>query len=99
LTITFGGIQDITVSADTYKVFRIDFSSNNLSMNVNIPTTSNTSIQNTMEMGISGQTYLEYGTCRQIESNIQINSSSKIGDLKTSYSLSAQMQLVQHITP
>lgn len=99
MTITFRGIQDITVPAGTYKVFRIDFSSNNLSMNLTIPTTSNTSIQSTMEMSISGQTYLEYRTCRQIESDTQINSSYQIGDLKTSYSLSSQMVLVQHITP
>ena len=102
MTITFGGIQDLTVPAGTYKVFRIDVSSNNLSMKINIPTTTNTSIQNTMKINISGQIYIEYGTCRRIESNmqmIQMTSSSQEVGASATISTSVQTTLVQHIKP
>ena len=99
LTVTFVGIQDMTVPAGTYRVFRIDFSSNNIRINITIPTPYNTSIQNTVEMSLSGQTYLEYGTCRQIKYSIQINSSSKMRDSEIRCSISSQMILVKHIAP
>lgn len=99
LTVTFVGIQDMTVPAGTYRVFRIDFSSNNISINITIPTPYNTSIQSTVEMSLSGQTYLEYGTCRQIKQTMQMQCSSQIGDSKISYSISSQMILVKHMAP
>ena len=40
LTIKFNGVEDLTVPAGTYKVFRIDIASNNLKMNLNLPGTN-----------------------------------------------------------
>ncbi|MDH5376663.1 MAG: DUF3108 domain-containing protein, partial [Candidatus Bathyarchaeota archaeon] len=98
LTVTFGGIQDITVPAGTYEVFKIDFSSNNLSMNLNVPpNATGTNIFTTMNMSISGQKYLEYKTCREIESNIEMTHSYQIGELNVYCNCSSQTKLVQHL--
>lgn len=98
LTVTFGGIQDITVPAGTYKVFKIDFSSNNLSMNLNVPpNATGTNIPTTINMSISGQKYLEYQTCREIESNIEMTHSYQIGELNYYCNGSSQTKLMQHL--
>jgi len=98
LTVTFGGIQDITVPAGTYEVFKIDFSSNNLSMSVNFPTNATgTNIPTTINMSISGQKYLEYKTCREIESKIEMTHSYLIGELNYYCNGSSQTKLVQHL--
>ena len=62
MTVTFAAIQDLTVPAGTYKVFRIDFSANE---NQGSPLTSSLLLDN-IQMQISGQSYLEYGTCKQM---------------------------------
>jgi len=103
LTLTFGAIQEIKVPAGEYKVFRIDVSSSNLNSYVKIPGTSSlpgspgaATISNIV-MSISGQMYLEYGTCRQIESNMQFNISVQTKILNTETSYSSHMMLTQHI--
>ena len=63
LTVTFKDIQDLTVQAGTYKVFRIDFSTNAQG--------SQSSLGN-LNLDLAGQSYLEYGTCKQIQSNLQL---------------------------
>jgi hypothetical protein len=98
LTLTFGGIQEITVPAGTYEVFKIDFSSNNLSMNPNIPANiTDMNVLTTMNISISGQKYLEYKTCREIESNMEMTNSYQIGELNNYFNCSLQTQLVQHL--
>ena len=98
LTVTFGGIQDITVPAGTYEVFKIDFSSNNLSMNLNFPpNATGTNVPTTLNMSISGQKYLEYKTCREIESNIEMTHSYEVGELNVYCNCSSQTKLVQHL--
>jgi hypothetical protein len=98
LTVTFGGIQDITVPAGTYEVFKIDFSSNNLSMSLNFPANATgTNVPTTLNMSISGQKYLEYKTCREIESNIEMTHSYQVGELNFYCSCSSQRKLVEHL--
>ena len=77
MTVTFAAIQDLKVAAGTYKVFRMDFSEN---AQEQIPSvTGFTSIQQEkMQMQISGQSYLEYGTCKQIQSNLQLNMTTQM---------------------
>jgi hypothetical protein len=79
MTVTFAAIQDLKVAAGTYKVFRMDFSEN---AQEQIPSvTGFTSIQQEkMQMQISGQSYLEYGTCKQIQSNLQLNMTTQMGN-------------------
>lgn len=100
MTITFGGIQNITVPAGTYEVFKVDTVSN-LTMSIKLPTSGNyTSPPFTVNMTISGRTYIEYGTCRRIESSMQIiQSPAQAAGTSATISISAKTTLVQHIKP
>jgi hypothetical protein len=100
MTITFGGVQNITVPAGTYEVFKVDTVSN-LTMSTKFPTSGNyTNPPFEINMVISGQTYIEYGTCRQIESTMQtIQRPAQAAGTSTTISISAKTTLVQHIKP
>jgi hypothetical protein len=102
LTMTFGGIQDLTVPAGTYKVFRIDIASNNLQMTLNAPTgTSNTPLQGSlsMDLGINSQMYIEYGTMRQINSTIQETATYQSSLFNMTVQIGMDTILSQHIKP
>ena len=94
LTLTFAGIQDLTVPAGTYRVFRIDVSSSNLASHVDIPEGKSDT-----EMSFTGSMYMEYGTCRQIKSDVQASMTIQSTALNSSLSYSSHMTLVQHIKP
>jgi hypothetical protein len=73
IQLTFSGVQDLTVPAGTYKVFRIDMTITGIdfdfgalasSYSTDIPSMSMTS-------NMYSQTYLEYGTMRQVKSTMQ----------------------------
>jgi hypothetical protein len=100
MTITFGGIQNITVPAGIYEVFKVDTVSN-LTMNIKLPTSGNYSNPPfKINVIISGQTYIEYGTCRRIESTMQtIQRPAQAAGTSTTISISAKTTLVQHIKP
>jgi hypothetical protein len=100
MTITFGGIQNITVPAGTYEVFKVDAVSN-LTLSIKSPTSGNyTNPPFEINMVISGQTYIEYGTCRRIESTMEtIESPAQAVGASTTISISAKTTLVQHIKP
>ncbi len=70
LTVTFKAIQDLSVPAGNYRVFRIDYS------------TGVQESQNLLDMNVqlSGQSYLETGSCKQIQSNllVTLSMSSKL---------------------
>jgi hypothetical protein len=76
LTLTFRAIQDLTVQAGSYKVFRIDFSTSTQGSQSNL---------NALTLQLSGQSYLEVGTCKQIQSTLQMNMTSELGN--TNYNL------------
>jgi hypothetical protein len=71
LTLKFSSIQEITVPAGTYKTFTVEVSSSNLTAHVNIdnPIISPTMLGDT-NLQLNGKTYLEYGTCRLIKSEL-----------------------------
>jgi len=60
-TYKFGSVKKITVPAGTYKVFKIDVSSSNLT----------SSVTENLVFTFDVQAYLEYGTCCMIDANIQ----------------------------
>ena len=103
LTMTFKGLQDLTVPAGTYKVFRIDLSCNNLKMNYQSPLSNFTNIvqfEINMNADINYQIYIEYGTMRQIKSSVQ--ETITIGTAATtgySISMNTDMTLIEHIKP
>jgi hypothetical protein len=96
VTLAFGEIQNITVLAGTYKVFRMDVSANNLSRSWSYtypPTTNTTVFQN---LTFSAQVYVEYGTCRLVESDLQESMSTLQGGLASASKTSSHMELVKH---
>jgi hypothetical protein len=72
MTLRFVGIQDITVPAGTYKVFRVDTESDDTVITLRLSRSNATTITSTFNMTISGQTFIEYDTGRQIEQNMHI---------------------------
>jgi len=102
LTMTFKGIQDLTVPAGTFKVFRIDITSNNLKMNYNSPmgSLSNFTPANiTISLDMNSQMYIEYGTMRQIKSSMQETVSMQSATLNYGMSTNMDMTLIEHIAP
>jgi hypothetical protein len=93
LTCTVGPIQSIQVPAGTYKVFRLDVSSNNITETIytHLPSLSNETIWITATL--NGTSYLEYGTCRLIISHME-ESSTIISNQNTNETSSLDTQLV-----
>jgi hypothetical protein len=90
LVLTFKGIQDITVPAGTYKVFRVDMTSKDIGMQTSAVSTT---------MSVNGEYYVEFETGRQIENNMQMTIQSQVLGVDTSITMSASTTLVQHTLP
>jgi hypothetical protein len=102
LTIKFNSAEDLTVPAGTFKVFRIDMTSNNIKMTFNPPATNATTILSgglSMSIDLNAQIYLEYGTMRQIKSTMQENSTYQSSMLNMTMQMNMDMTLKQHIKP
>lgn len=100
LTMKFGGIKDLTVPAGTYKVFRIDITSNDLSMSYN-PSMAIARMNGStkMDMDLNCQIYMEYGTIREIKSTMQETVSFQSSMMNYTITLSMDMTLTEHIKP
>ena len=85
VTLTFAGLQDITVPAGTYKTMRIEITSNTLSLH------SDNSIIVTpkgMTLQLNGTSYIEQGTCRLIKADLTqltTTNSPGVGSTSTLY--------------
>jgi hypothetical protein len=100
LTMTFKGIEDLTVPAGTYRVFRIDITSHDLSMSYNPSmTTAGMNLSSKMDMDVNFQMYMEYGTLRQVKSTMQETLSLQSSMMNYTMTLSLDMILSQHIKP
>jgi hypothetical protein len=94
---TFGDIQNLTVPAGTYRVFNLNLSGANLTMVSTIPYPINQSMFENFTL--NGQTYLEYGTCRMIQTNLQMSITYSTGTQTSNETLTEQVELVKHINP
>jgi hypothetical protein len=99
LTLTFRGFENITVPAGTYKVFRVDITSNDLSMDYNPSISTSRNLAATMNMDLHYQIYIEYGTMRQIKSAMQQTVSFESEMIQYAMQLDMEMILSQHIKP
>ncbi len=90
LTVTFKAIQDLTVPAGNFKVFRIDFSTNTLG--------TQSSLLN-INLDVAGQSYLEYGTSKQIQSNLQLNMNSGTAINNYNIAISISSTLTKDVKP
>ena len=95
MTLTFAGIENITVPAGTYQVFRIDASSSNVVITLKPPSNINMSMSTIISS--NGQMYIEYGTGRRIATTVESTVQNEAIGLN--YTLSATTTLVQHIKP
>lgn len=97
LTLTFGGIQNLTVPAGTYTVFEIEVQSSPLTTHVNMqPDYLNLNQANGTTVTLSGQTFLEYGTCRLIKADLQQETTLPSGGTATMYT---EQILQEHTVP
>ena len=104
LTMKFGGVEDLTVPAGTYKVFRIDIASNNLKITLNPSVAASSitipkSLSMSMNLDLNFQVYLEYGTMRQIKSTMQETVTYQSSILNMTAQIGMDMTLNQHIKP
>ncbi len=106
VTLKFVDIQDITVPAGTYKVFRVDSSSNDTVLNLNLAQPNfNATPTISIDIAMSGQTYVEYDTGRQIESDMHIQStiqseiSTPTSDLNSTTQTASPLGRRRHISP
>ena len=90
LTVTFKAIQDLTVPAGNFKVFRIDFSTGAL---------GNQSSLVNVNLDLTGQSYLEYGTCKQVQSNLQLNMNLGTNNINYNIGISITSILAEDIKP
>lgn len=72
VTLRFTGIQDLTVPAGTYKTFKVDISSSNLTMHYNPAYMSSIHLafSGNYTLQMTGTTYLEQGTCKLIKADL-----------------------------
>jgi hypothetical protein len=103
LTVTFGEIEELTTPAGTYRVFKIDMTSNNIQITLNTPPTANSSpyipTDITMNSEMNYQVYLEYGTLRQIKADMQQTSHFQSSLMNYTSQTTTEMTLNQHIKP
>ncbi len=99
ITLTFKGFQNLNVPAGTYKVFRVDITSNDLSLTMN--TTSLGALGSNLRMtaNLNYQLYFEYGTMRLIKSAMQENAQLQSSALNYALGYGIDMTLSQDIQP
>jgi len=72
MTLKFTGFKEITVPTGTYKTFKIDVSSGNLTMHYDpvYAQSIRVALSGNYTLRVSGTTYLEQNTCRLIKSEL-----------------------------
>jgi len=94
ITIKFVDIENLATKAGTFKVFRIDFSQ------ASVDQAQTQSLPANLNFGVSGTSYLEFGTCKQIQSTLQINMTSQLGgNTNANTIMSYTSTLTKDITP
>ncbi len=74
ITVKFVDIQNLAVKAGTFKVFRIDFSQTNPNVQQN-----SKNLPLNLNYAVSGTSYLEFGTSKQIQSTLELTMTSLLG--------------------
>lgn len=98
LTLKFASIENITVPAGTYKVFRIDYYTTDLTTRANLQSSLVTiNIPEPIPSNITGQTYLEYGTWRLIKFICQ--QTAYVQTQNFTYRHTSERILTQHTKP
>ncbi len=97
VTLTFRGIEDVTVPAGTYKTMRIEVTSSTLS--VHSDGNSIIKLPQGMTLQLNGTSYVEQSTCRLIKTDLtQVTTTNSPGTGSTS-TVYTEKTLIQHIKP
>ena len=72
IIVKFAAIQNLAVKAGNFKVFKIEFTRTSAQQRQN-------QIENLEYVGVSGESYLEIGSCKQIQSTVQFNMTTSLG--------------------
>jgi hypothetical protein len=96
LTLTFGGFEDLTVPAGTYKVYRVDLTSSNIATHSNPSITGSGTPAIGMNTNLTAHIYMEYGTMRQIKFTMQENLALQSADVNYTMTLSMDKTLMEH---
>jgi hypothetical protein len=72
MSVKFAAVQNLVVKAGNFKVFKIEFTR----------TSSRTRSQfdNLEYVGVSGESYLEFGSCKLVQSTLKFNMTTSLGD-------------------
>jgi hypothetical protein len=100
VTITFTGIQEINVPAGSYKVMRIDITSD--TWHINSDGTGISAILKLpqgMTTQFNGTTYLEQSTCRLIKSTITEETTANVDGVDRISTMYTEQTLVEHTKP
>ena len=100
LTLKFASIENIIVPAGTYKVFRIDYDTSDLTAHANLQSSLiNINFPDPIPVNITGQTYLEYGTCRLIKFTCQETDYVQTAAQNYTYTSQSERTLTHHTKP
>jgi hypothetical protein len=73
ITVKFVAVQNLAVKAGNFEVFKIEFTRTSSQQSQNQP-------DNLEYAGVSGESYLEFGSCKQVQSTVQFNMTTSLGD-------------------
>jgi hypothetical protein len=98
ITLTFSGIEELSVPAGNYKVYKVTFYSDNLAMENQIPESLGVgNIQ--VSMSMNGTMYIEYGSGRQIQCSLHSTTSSEAAGAIISFDMTYDVILSEHTQP
>jgi hypothetical protein len=72
MNVKFAAIQNLAVKAGNFKVFKIEFTRTSSQQSQSQP-------DNLEYAGVSGESYLEFGSCKQVQSTVQFTMTSSLG--------------------
>lgn len=100
LSLSFIDVQQITVPGGTYKVFVVEFTSNDLIMHISSDNgvISSSALDNSM-LELNGKTYLEVETCRLIKSELTQKTTTQQAGISHTSTIYSEKTLIEHITP
>lgn len=96
VTLTFAGLQDLTVPAGAYKTMRIEVTSNTLSLH------SDNSVIVTpqgMTLQLNGTSFVEQGTCRLIKADLTLLTTTNSPTIGSTSTLYTEKTLVEFTKP
>ncbi len=103
ITLTFNGLEDLTVPAGSYRVIRIDMGTGYQGLNYHIPAgiwpSSDPNFSSTTQIKMDSQIYLEFGTMRQIKSITQQTVTQQSTTMNFTVNMENNMTLKEQVRP